>query len=80
MATIAFDFYPEAVLHEASGLSASIYRYHGQQREYFMTNFARTFKYEGKIYVTDLFRHEHFLPLALVANRAFEQIKRLQKP
>ncbi len=43
-----------------------------------MTNFARTFEYEGKTYVTDLFRHEHLLPLAHLAERAFVRIKMLK--
>lgn len=78
MATLASDFYPEVVLQEAGGLSASIYRCFGQQGEYFMTSFARTFEYEGQTYVTDLFRHEHLLPLSHLAQRAYVRIKMLK--
>lgn len=78
MAHLASDYYPEAVLHEAGGLSASIYRCHGQQGEYFMTNFVRTFEYEGKTYVTDSFRYENLLPLAHLAKRAYVRIKTLK--
>ena len=79
MATLASDFYPEVVLYEAEGLSASIYRCQGQRGEYFMTKFARTFEYEGKTYITDLFRHEHLLPLSHLAGRAYERIKLLKQ-
>lgn len=78
MAELASDFYPETILREAGGLTASVYRCQGQQGEYFMTTFARTFEYDGKTYVTDRFRHEHLLAIAHLAERAFIRIKMLK--
>ena len=79
MAELASDFYPETILHEPGGLTASVYRCLGQQGEYFMTTFARTFEYEGKTYVTDLFRQEHLLPLSHLAERAYVRIKMISR-
>lgn len=78
MAQLASDYYPETVLKEEGGLTASIYRCQGQQGEYFMTTFARYFEYRSKIHCTDLFRYEHLLPLSHLAKRAFARIKQLQ--
>lgn len=61
MAELASDFYPETILREAGGLTASVYRCQGQQGEYFMTTFARIFGNDKPTALnqTDVFLYPH---------------------
>ena len=74
MAWVAPDHTPEAVLREDGCLTASVYRCRGSRGEYFVAEFRRYFEFGGVVRVTDLFRDEHLLPLARLAERARDRI------
>ena len=74
MARVAPEHRPEAVLREEGGLTASVYRCRGSRGEYFVAEFRRYFEFGGVVRVTDLFREEHLLPLARLAERARDRI------